>query len=220
MGGLGSGRHWPRSSHGTVEGCPSIDVREWRRKGLLPTLCPFTCTWSRAGTVTASADVEARDGRFVVLRYRVHAHGTGEGQETEQRIPIEWTPCHFGGERPWFVCAVSKNGEYCGRRVAKLYGAGTLFACRHCYELSYQSQRETPDGRATLKAQRIRKKLGGSPSLFDDFPIKPKGMHWRTYRRMCETAYPAELQALNVAVQWFGGSCGSNPGVSQPGREL
>jgi hypothetical protein len=27
-----------------------------------------------------------------------------------------------------------------GRRVTKLYGAGRLFACRHCYQLAYASQ--------------------------------------------------------------------------------
>ena len=32
-----------------------------------------------------------------------------------QEIPISWSKCHFGGERPWFNCP-------CSRRVAKLYG--------------------------------------------------------------------------------------------------
>jgi len=31
---------------------------------------------------------------------------------------------------------------YCGRSVNNLYGAGRLFACRHCYQLAYASQRE------------------------------------------------------------------------------
>jgi hypothetical protein len=28
-------------------------------------------------------------------------------------------------------------------------------------------------------------KLGGSANMLDDFPEKPKGMHWRTYERLC-----------------------------------
>lgn len=34
--------------------------------------------------------------------------------------------------RRWFVCSVHANGRYCGRRVALLYLAGELFACRRC----------------------------------------------------------------------------------------
>ena len=35
------------------------------------------------------------------------------GSFVEQRVPITWTACHFGGQCPWF-----------GRRVALLYLAG------------------------------------------------------------------------------------------------
>jgi hypothetical protein len=34
------------------------------------------------------------------------------------------------------------------------------------------------------KAQAVRERLGGSPSLDDPFPEKPRGMHWRTYRKL------------------------------------
>ena len=29
-----------------------------------------------------------------------------EWKSIEQRVPITWTNCHFGGRRPWFVCSV------------------------------------------------------------------------------------------------------------------
>ena len=36
-------------------------------------------------------------------------------------------------------------------------------------------------------------RLGGSPSILDDdFPDKPKGMHWRTYERLCRLYEAAE----------------------------
>jgi hypothetical protein len=43
-----------------------------------------------------------------------------------------------------------------------------------------------------IKTQAIRMKLGGSPSLVEDFPEKPKGMHWRTYDRLRQKANEAE----------------------------
>jgi hypothetical protein len=39
--------------------------------------------------------------------------------------------------RPYFVCPGVVNGTACGRRVAKLYGPGRYFVCRHCYRLAY-----------------------------------------------------------------------------------
>jgi hypothetical protein len=100
-------------------------------------------------------------------------------------MPIWW-------ERPWFVCSVSCNGAYCGRQVTRLYGAGRLFACRHCYRLAYASQQESIHQRGLWKAQKIRMRLGGSASLADEFPEKPKAMHWRTYDRLCRLHDVAE----------------------------
>jgi hypothetical protein len=45
------------------------------------------------------------------------------------------------------------------------------------------------------KTQAIRMKLGGSPSLAEDFPEKPKSVHWRTYERLRQKANEAEDQS-------------------------
>jgi hypothetical protein len=120
----------------------------------------------------------------VVLIYRSRTWGASEWKSIEQRVPVTWTACHLGGQRPWFVCSVYSNGRHYGRRAAVLYGAGELFACRRCYRLAYASQHEAPHQRGLGKAQKIRRRLGGSPNMFDEFPDKPKGMHWRTYDRL------------------------------------
>jgi len=67
--------------------------------------------------------------------------------------------CRFGGARPYFVCPGVVNGITCGRRVAKLYGAGTYFLCRHCYRLAYASQREDRYDRALRRANNIRMRI-------------------------------------------------------------
>jgi hypothetical protein len=165
----------------TVEGCQFIDVLEWHRRGYLRAPRWFSWTLTRDSERVASINVETQT-HAVTLKYRSRSYGE-DWSDVEQRVPIAWTPCRFGGERPWFVCSVAANGMYCGRSVTKLYGAGRLFACRHCYQLAYASQQEPARRRGLRKSQKIRMRLGGSPNMLEDFPEKPKGMHWRTYER-------------------------------------
>jgi hypothetical protein len=139
----------------------------------------------------------------VVLSYRSKSWGTTEGKSIEQRVPITWTACHLGGQRPWFVCSVYRNGRYCGRRAAVLYGAGELFACRRCYGLAYASQQETPMHRGISQAQKIRMRLGGSANLCEPFPEKPRRMHWRTYLRLRARAGAAEDYSNALMAQWL-----------------
>jgi hypothetical protein len=136
--------------------------------------------WSRRGERFASTGVEAAEGQ-VTLRYR-RRDRDGEWQDKNYPVTVEWMPCPFGGNRAWFRCPM------CSRRAAILYGA-SIFSCRHCLQLAYESQREAPHYRALHKAQRIHEKLGGT-GIIDDPVFKPKGMHWRTYTR--------QLQRLRV----------------------
>jgi hypothetical protein len=165
------------------ESCASIDVRIWHREGRLhPGQC-FPYSWTYGGQPLASITVWT-EAHAIVLMFRARWSEDGEWKSVEQRVPITWTPCHLGGSRAWFRCNVCSNGHFCGRRVALLYAAGELFACRHCYGLAYASQRECLRLRGLGRAQKIRMQLGGSGNMFDDFPQKPKGMHWRTYLRL------------------------------------
>lgn len=94
--------------------------------------------------------------------------------------------CNYGGQRAWFVCP-----RGCGRRAAILYYGNTP-ACRHCYHLAYEGQQESAKYRLLHRAQAVRMQLGGSASLMDPFPARPKGMHWRTYRRIFRNAVANE----------------------------
>ena len=117
----------------------------------------------------------------------------------KEPVSLEWTPCNFGGERPWFVCP----GDRCGRRVAILYGPGKYFLCRHCYDLRYESQREDKGHRALRRAQKIRQRLGGSANMTKPFPEKPKGMHHDTYMRLFWEHHEAETEHLTGLREWL-----------------
>ena len=151
----------PRYAYGaksTVEGCRNIDVLRWNRLGYLRYPRWFSWAWTRDGETVASIQVESGRDQ-VTLKYRSRSYGE-EWSDVHQTVPLEWTRCRFGGERPWFVCSVYSNGHYCGRNVTKLYGAGKLFACRHCYGLAYASQQESSNQRGLYRAQKIRTTLG------------------------------------------------------------
>lgn len=177
MGGIGSGRHWYWGAKDTTDDFRSIDVRRWKRGGLLTPHQSFGWQWSRHGEVAASIQVRTESDR-VILTYS-HRSG-GEGWKDESYpVYLDWTVCNLGGQRPWFLCPA----HACGRRVAILYGGGT-FACRHCYQLAYASQRETSDDRAARKAERIREKLGWEPGILNGNGWKPKGMHFKTFDQL------------------------------------
>jgi hypothetical protein len=159
-----------------------LDVRSLKRQGYLRPWWTGLLQWSRRGEPFASINVETGDDR-ITLRYRTRSRGS-EWQTKNYSVVVEWTPCHFGGNRAWFRCPA------CARRAAILY-CSEVFACRHCLQLAYESQREAPHCRALRKAQGIHEKLGGTGIIHEPV-FKPKGMHWRTYSRQMERLLEAE----------------------------
>jgi hypothetical protein len=183
LGGPGSGRWYRWDAKGTVEGCRRLDVREWQRRGLLRPGGWFSWGWwNRDGVQVASIDVRVQQAH-VLLVYRIRQQGE-DWRDIKELVFLNWTPGYYGGQRPWFICPGVTQGHTRGQRVAILYGAGDYFLCRHCYNLAYESQREDHATRLISKAQKIRRRLGGSPSLMEPFPPKPRGMHWNTYSQL------------------------------------
>ena len=179
MGGMGSGRHWHYGAKDTTSDYRTLDVRRWKRDGLLNANQSFGWQWSRDGEVFASIRVRTETEQ-VVLTYRHRSQGEEEWQDESYHVYLDWTLCHLGGERPWFLCPA----RGCGRRVAILYGGG-IFACRHCYQLAYPSQREVAYDRAARQADKIRERLGWEQGILNPKGWeKPKGMHWRTFERL------------------------------------
>lgn len=68
---------------------------------------------------------------------------------TDQTLNITRVPWHFGGGRFYFLCD-------CGRRVGKLFAPnGSLWRCRHCYDLTYATRQAAPRYRLIIKAQKF-----------------------------------------------------------------
>lgn len=202
LGGTGSGNWYRAGKKTTTDECHSVDVRYVHRHGLLKPGGWFSLRWTRGdmetGSIRGIVEGAERPER-VILSYRHRSGSGGEWEEVREPVGLDWTPCNFGGERPWFVCP----GAGCGRRVAVLHGPGRYFLCRHCYDLSYESQREGGIYRALHKAQGIRERLGGSANMMMPFPDKPKGMHWRTYWRLRREHDEAEMVELAGMKEWL-----------------
>ena len=175
MGGFGSGRG--KGGKDTTSDMRALDIRRLQRDGLLAPGKSWTSSWLRNGTTTAAIQMRAEVDR-VILNYRSRSNGN-EWQAMEYPVRLEWTGCNLGGRRAWFLCPA----QGCGRRVAILYG-GSVFACRHCHKLAYDCQRETDDDRAARRADTIRRRLDWETGILNGNGWKPKGMHWRTFKRL------------------------------------
>lgn len=177
MGGIGSGRKHYLGARKTAEDCLSIDVRQWNKAKSLTISREFIWQWSLDAKEVASIRVNAGPDR-ITLSYQTRIYGLT--QRHYYPVQLEWTHCHLGGRRPWFLCPA----KGCGRRVAILYEGG-IFACRHCHDLRYISQREHGYEKAARRAGWVRKKLGWAPGVLNGSEGKPKGMHRQTYYRLC-----------------------------------
>jgi hypothetical protein len=177
MGGFGSGQRW--NSKATTSDYDRLDVRSWQRERLLVSGRSFAYQqWNVE--VLAPFKLGAQPDRI----------GLVDRSGLSYSISLEWTRCNYGGSRAWFVCPT------CRQRVAILYGAA--FACRECLRLAYDSQQDSGWNRSLRRSRTTRMRLGGSSNLAEPLPGKPKGMHWRTYRRLY-------LQAVAHEEMFLGG---------------
>lgn len=177
VGGLGSGRRWHYGCSQTTDDYRVLDIRPINRDGLLIPGKSFRWQWLSRGQVLATIDIRIQTDRLI-LSYRARSVGKGWIEKCYP-VDISWTACNFGGVRPWFRCPAIG----CGRRCAILYG-GTVFACRKCFALAYQSQRESLYDRKASRANKIRDQLGWEPGFLNGSGLRPKGMHRHTFDRL------------------------------------
>ena len=161
-------------------------------------------SWYRSGHKIAGIDIRAELNR-VIISYGVQPDG-GEGRNMEYPLRLDRTPCGLGGSRVWFRCPASN----CGRRVAILYlGGSSIFACRHCYQLAYQSQREQVHDRMARQVDRIRERLRWQPGMLHGSGVRPEGMHRATFDKLRRQHGALKNQSLMGAMAKFRGAYGS-----------
>ena len=167
-GRLGIGTAEQIRASAKVEECRSLDVNRLHREGCLRPGWGGNWQWTRDGERIAWIGLRA-ELDCLHLSYRVRIGG-GDWQDVAETVRIVRVACRYGGARPYFVCPGIVNGIVCSRRVAKLYGPGRYFLCRHCYRLVHASQSEGRLDRALRRANTIRQRLGGDPGMAAPFP--------------------------------------------------
>lgn len=203
MGGLGSG-NWDRFGSKTlVESCLYLDVNQFNHDGWLQPRQLFNLNLTNGANICVKTMAGAIELSYTISR-------DGQSEQVRYQVPLTWTECNYGGKRPWFICP----GGGCGRRVGKLYLDGKYFLCRHCHNLAYQSQREGKEWRLLHRSQEKFRKLGIGDR--DDLYLaqKPKGMHWKTFYRLCEEATLLDRMAMRAAAEKFGTTSRRLAGIS------
>ena len=185
MGGFGSGCYGGRP---TVENGLTLDInRLIRQRCIVPgNHLAGTLTWgNNVASIGYGASLVSPETAWVRLHYSANS------MPEDYRVQLVTSPCPYGGRRWWWICPRS------GRQVAKLHlpPGGRVFAARQVYRLPYRSQRITALDRSHDRQRRLYRKLGAD---YEDFeqppPLRPKGMHRRTYERLTAELHDATEQ--------------------------
>lgn len=153
-----------------------LDVNWLRREGFLSgEPATSNIVWAEGGRDVGSAFIACAD-RGMVAHYTATKGGSGEGRAVSSVVRIDWSPCNFGGRRPWFLCPA------CGERRQQVYFAGAVgLRCRACAGLRHPTVREDRNARLHRRAEKIRGRLGGGNA---PFPVRPPRMWGATYDRL------------------------------------
>ena len=93
-------------------------------------------------------------------------------------IAIDRLACNYGGFRCFFKCPL------CQKRMRFLYFAEhSVFLCRNCLNLSYDSQRLRPTWRYSHMQDKVKELIKQKGGDLDAYK-KPPRMHQDTYQRL------------------------------------
>ena len=147
------------SKKDTVNNYKSISIKFLKQHKQLVGFCSGGISWTRGGEKTGSVsyhvDICHPGDEHIRFKYTTTIRDTGEKIDRDYKVRLVSTKCNYGGHRWWFIC------NYCQRRVGVLYIGNSDFACRHCYNLTYESRNEPRGGfygfmNNIFKAEKIR----------------------------------------------------------------
>lgn len=135
---------WSYSNRQEAEYLRKVDIYWLKKYGYLDGWKSGGIEWTHGWSGNKnSIGIEGNvmdDKPYVRLHYTI-TRQSGEKKEIDYKVYLATTKCNFGGKRYWFVCPLSVDGKYCGRRVGTLYSGGDYYGCRHCYNLTYESRK-------------------------------------------------------------------------------
>jgi hypothetical protein len=177
----GSGGHNSKGKLRDVQ-CARLDVHELAREGKLKL--------GSLGLLFGAISFEVAggpDAQRLVLEFPCRS-ATGEPPDpVQQVITCYWRKAHYGGQYLVFLCSE------CHRSARVLYARYvndriSFFSCRKCAGITYQSTMGHRWDRSARRIEKLRLRLEWRER--GSVPIKPRGMHEKTYQRILgELAY-------------------------------
>lgn len=195
MGGIGSGRASPNKRTLTTD-CLQLSAQQLRKDDVLNSGNLGTISWGDSKDNWIFFQVTQSQFK---ITYNLGAFSSFDQPDTTL-LNIVYEACRFGGNRPYFICP----NDSCSHRVVLLYSYNSHFQCRKCLNLAYPCQSEGAIERGYRRARKVRIRLGGTISLFDPFPVKPKGMHWKTYNALSRNSTRDATVAMDAAFKKLG----------------
>jgi hypothetical protein len=177
MGGQGSGGHNSKGKLRDVQ-CARLDVHELAREGKLKL--------GSRGLLFGSIEFAVEggpDARRLILEFPRRSATGAPLDPLRQIISCRWRKANYGGRYLVFSCSE------CHRPARVLYAPYTshhhhigFFKCRKCAGITYQSTMGHRWDRSARRVEKLRAQLRWGAG--DTVPIKPRGMHEKTYQRI------------------------------------
>lgn len=163
---------WGRA---TVEAQKRITTKYLREHNYLTGHTSGYISWNWGGTETGSCNIETdvSPGKEYIRFIYTGTDSNGDKKDYDYKAGLTFIKCNYGGRRWFFVC------PYCKKNAGVLHLGGSGFACRHCYNLTYNSCNENRRGLGgvmdkLLRAEALEKKI--TKRFY-------KGQYTKKYRR-------------------------------------